>query len=500
MTDFKNTDKNVEICRLCLGLTVTKMSIFTDDFAKMLEILTSLKVKPDDNLPKISCLKCAKDVKSAFLVRRRIIQSYRSFNNKLNRLELLFDNSSPSDKQLKNFNADGGTNNTHYTAKQSNEKDETENEYCDMDSPEELVNNTPLENIAPTLNVIIKTEVEKDPNIFLEKPDGTEVKANDLTKLKLLQTKQKMNAWKSMNMKHQIQVLRWMEKKKANTKNITSQLATVPPKKREPLKMYCGICQIKFTNKIAFKNHMTRHKHKTCPVCDKQIRSTYLKKHMALHEQTPVICEVCGQTCKNACSLRMHFFYYHKNPSFCVCEDCGRSFRTKTKLLYHQRKDHTKERNYKCETCGKSFFLKIYLTKHINMKHMKLRPHICEYCGKGFSGRHALRTHVRQHTNEAPYHCNLCGERFKQRVSLRGHLKSRHSVEEENTVFCDTCGKGFASDVALDVHSRLHSEIKCPWCTDTFADKNYLEQHINTMHQNIPNNVVEDGGLKWINL
>lgn len=145
-------------------------------------------------------------------------------------------------------------------------------------------------------------------------------------------------------------------------------------------------------------------------------------------------------------------------------------------------------------------FVAVYLTKHINMKHMKLRPHICEYCGKGFSGRQALRTHVRQHTNEAPYHCNLCGERFRQRVSLRGHLKSRHSVEEENTVFCEICGKGFASDVALDVHSRLHSEIKCPWCTDTFADKNYLDQHVNTIHQNIPDSVVEDGGLKWMNL
>lgn len=134
------------------------------------------------------------------------------------------------------------------------------------------------------------------------------------------------------------------------------------------------------------------------------------------------------------------------------------------------------------------------------MKHMKMRPHICEYCGKGFSGKHALRTHIRQHTNEAPFQCNFCGDRFRQRVSLRGHLKSRHKIEEENKVFCDTCGKGFATAIALDVHSRLHSEIKCPWCSDTFAEKSYLEQHLSTTHPNAEYREEENADVSWMNV
>lgn len=134
------------------------------------------------------------------------------------------------------------------------------------------------------------------------------------------------------------------------------------------------------------------------------------------------------------------------------------------------------------------------------MKHMKMRPHICEYCGKGFSGKHALCTHIRQHTNEAPFQCNFCGDRFRQRVSLRGHLKSRHKIQEENKVFCDTCGKGFATAIALDVHSRLHSEIKCPWCSDTFAEKSYLEQHLATTHPNAEYREEENIDVSWMNV
>ncbi|XP_030757428.1 zinc finger protein 891-like [Sitophilus oryzae] len=484
MDELGNTIEKLEICRLCLSLTVTKFNIFTDDFPKMIEMLTSIKIKSDDALPKISCLKCTRDVKSAFMVRRRIIQSYRLLNSKINRMrQSQVRNNIESTSRTLIHNLISLENITN-TVSRDNES------LTRIDNVEKRMVQTPV--------LTVKTESDKHlgmHNVSHELPVNAQ---NDL---KLLESRQKTSSWKTMSNNDQLSIIKWIERKEIKTTNLTSRLAsTQQQRKKELLKMYCNHCQIKFTNRTAFNNHMTRHKSKTCPVCNKLVRSSYFKKHMTFHESCPVICEVCGETCKNLCSLKMHFTYYHKNPSMLVCEDCGRLFRTKTKLLYHRRKDHTKERNYKCETCGKTFFLKLYLTKHINMKHMKMRPHICEYCGKGFSGKHALRTHVRQHTNEAPYQCNICGEGFRQRVSLRGHLKSKHSIQEENTQFCKICGKGFASVVALDVHSRLHAEIKCPWCTDTFADKTYLEQHVNSTHPDAGAEVIEAEGLEWVNL
>lgn len=359
-------------------------------------------MKPNDNFPKVSCLQCARDVKAAFLTRRRIIQSHRVLTNRIN---ILFSRSSrpninqttttsssefnavnsaqtvsPSNTdrplhQLRNI-IDSYPNTAEQVLVLDNDSASThelhEDESNDSFS-ETSQNNESTTVVQDSSNTHVKMDITNSQNLDTNNtnlhPDLFSDKNQKLQSLKLaLNTKysdmiqsykQKINAWTLMNKKDQLNIIKWMEKKNVNTNstNSKSKLTPVQHKKREPLKMHCHICQIKFTNKITYKNHMSRHKHKTCPVCNKQIRSAYLKRHMTLHEHSPAMCEVCGITCKNPVSLKMHFFYYH-NSNLSVCEDCGRSFKTKTKLLYHQRKDHTKERNYKCDTCGKCFFAK----------------------------------------------------------------------------------------------------------------------------------------------
>ncbi|XP_060530427.1 zinc finger protein 567-like [Cylas formicarius] len=478
--------KQLDICRLCANVVTTKMNIFTEDFPKMIELLTTLKVKSDDNLPQISCLNCAKDVKAAFLIRRKIIQSYRAltWENKVKLQNKIQSNSSKNIHRSLSYHYVKSNN----VAPESGHLDTViKSESHKIDSLKNVNNHVDRFETCG-LN---KSIVEKDQMLKLEPT------TRFTQRLQILETTEKLNGLKPMDKNDQANIARWLAKKKKL--KVDYKKLPCKPRDKEPKQLYCNHCKLKFGNNTSFKNHMTRHKHKKCPICEKLIRSTYLRKHLSMHTSPPVICEICGVTCKNAASLKMHNFYYHKSPAFCVCEDCGRSFRTKTKLLYHQRKDHTKERNFKCETCGKAFFLKMYLTKHINMKHMKLRPYICEYCGKGFSGKHALRTHVRQHTNETPFPCTLCGERFRQKVSLRGHMKSVHSIEEESNFFCDECGKGFATNTALDVHSRLHNEMKCPHCSDTFAEKNYLDHHIQAVHVDL-NASVDESGFRWLNL
>ncbi|VEN48047.1 unnamed protein product [Callosobruchus maculatus] len=69
--------QNLYQCRLCLKRTPTRVNIFGGDFPKMLEILTSIKVRENDGLPKYSCLKCAQDVKSALVIKKRIIKAHK---------------------------------------------------------------------------------------------------------------------------------------------------------------------------------------------------------------------------------------------------------------------------------------------------------------------------------------------------------------------------------------------------------------------------------------
>jgi len=65
-------------CRLCLKVSKEVISIFREDFPKMIKLLTTIEVKPNDDLPKISCISCTKQVKEAMLIRRQIIRSHKT--------------------------------------------------------------------------------------------------------------------------------------------------------------------------------------------------------------------------------------------------------------------------------------------------------------------------------------------------------------------------------------------------------------------------------------
>lgn len=246
----------------------------------------------------------------------------------------------------------------------------------------------------------------------------------------------------------------------------------------------CETCKLSFTFKSELSLHRNKHKKTKCEICNALIRTDNFRKHLMLHNAAPMNCKLCGATCKNIESLRGHIYYQHKmQPDTYVCEECGKKFRTKYKFSLHKKKEHTGLRAFKCETCGKGFFTKGNLMTHDRMTHKKLRPHICEFCGTGFSSPYALKTHKRQHTNEKPYICDFCSEGFRQKVSLRSHLKSKHGFEESKEAVCQQCGKGFANSYALNIHERLHiNSEKCDLCSDSFAEKEYLKNHLKQVH------------------
>ena len=70
--------------------------------------------------------------------------------------------------------------------------------------------------------------------------------------------------------------------------------------------------------------------------------------------------------------------------------------------------------------------------------------------------------------------CKICNASCEGVKSLNEHHRSEHDIQ-----FCSDCGKGFATQTALDKHSYVHGELNfvCETCGKAFPFDSRLQQH-----------------------
>ncbi|CAH1983895.1 unnamed protein product [Acanthoscelides obtectus] len=473
--------QNLYQCRLCLKRTPTRVNIFGGDFPKMLEILTSIKVHEKDGLPKYSCLPCATEVKQAVATQIRIRKAYQYLKESLNKrhtpklsAEGTADIDQSSQKRILN----------KQTIVESNRRIEPKKNVDRKLSTVSINKNSealakPVEDTLRKVGEVEDLDKNKNDNdafiTSVTRNKRSQPKSTGITKGSTVSVNKNNPDSQKLETPKEPEIEFNPE---ASTFNENIRLLNDTKHKKQTT---CKICRISFSNTDSFYRHSLKHKKAQCSICNLVLMKTNMKKHMLRHKDTPAICHLCGLTYKNVESLRTHIYYQHLEVNAFICEECGRKFKKQSALNVHKNKVHTGERNFKCATCGKTFFTKKYLKSH-EMTHKKLRPCICEYCNVGFSTRHALKIHRRQHTNEKPFVCDKCDESFRQRVSLRNHLKSKHAIEEAKEFVCSECGRGFATDYALNIHRRLHAFLKCEVCSESFADREYLYNHMKEAH------------------
>uniref|UniRef100_UPI00358EEC27 uncharacterized protein n=1 Tax=Myxine glutinosa TaxID=7769 RepID=UPI00358EEC27 len=98
------------------------------------------------------------------------------------------------------------------------------------------------------------------------------------------------------------------------------------------------------------------------------------------------------------------------------CEVCGQSFRHNCQLRIHRR-IHAGERPYVCSVCGKAFSQAGHLLYH-SRTHTGERPFVCETCGRGFSQSSNLNRHRRTHRASATSTSNSPGQASVPSVNL----------------------------------------------------------------------------------
>lgn len=366
-------------CRLCLEETNKYVNIFIEDFAYMIELLTGLEVRHSDGLPKISCLDCYREVKSAMLTRYQIIHCYKVLLGQINKSAISNAN--------KNKTISTRSSSIHETHKLSNKCTGDENIYSfsDCDKSEDK-----------STNEVIKEVV-------------------------MLQDTQEISKIAKHNEKVLKSKIRFKRKKR---------IYPVPSKQDNLLK-------ILKPEHVDFLKTINRKERVACPVCFKEIFGMNMKNHFITHNYDPVICDTCGKRSKNAQALQDHINYYHKTtPDRFVCDKCGRGFRVKCALDKHEKKEHgSAERAYKCTICGKGFFEKTHLKSHIDITHNKVKPFKCEHCGKDFGRRTQFVTHQLVHSKENKHHCQVCGKGFKIKQTMQTHLKGVHGIDNVTIFF-----------------------------------------------------------------
>ncbi|KOB76197.1 Uncharacterized protein OBRU01_06187, partial [Operophtera brumata] len=144
----------------------------------------------------------------------------------------------------------------------------------------------------------------------------------------------------------------------------------------------------------------------------------------------------------------------------------------------------------RCAMCETKAYSLRQLSRHTQTHFLRFT---CETCGKAYASNNALQVHIRySHRKLKGYYCGKCRTTFNTVDEKRIHLDES---ERCRRYVCNVCGDRFMSSFTKLLHMKeAHGVEKkpqvCPECGQAFADKKILINHFKTAHTD--NNVVCD--------
>lgn len=279
-----------------------------------------------------------------------------------------------------------------------------------------------------------------------------------------------------------------------------------------------------------------------CPICEKSFcYGSDLRKHAITHTGVrPYVCSICGNAFTRSTSLNKHLRMHNGNRPF-SCPSCPKIFGSKGDLKRHQL-IHSGVKPWICTVCSVPFNRKDKLVRHERLHSGDPRPFACYECPTSFSRKEDLTKHIQFHHYKAPAIVNSKkdvedaaaldkistsdlergNETFKlllsemnahkslvmakqlvigndqNRKSIRIPLDQRTprietdnnnddtqvtdeaSADPQDDLKCDICHKHFDRRPSLNLHKKIHSNIKpftCTVCEKSFYRRRELTRH-----------------------
>ena len=188
-----------------------------------------------------------------------------------------------------------------------------------------------------------------------------------------------------------------------------------------------------------------------CQFCSEKINEVSdLIEHLKVHMRPMKSVEVVLQCAVEACTQTFDY-HYHLNKK-------------EKKVIKSEQFHHFEE--------------------HLRAKHTKTARKSCKICGKNFFSTMSLIYHIKQHKDKSKFYCTNC-EHFIHSNNYEKHISISNCAKQNEAYSCEFCGKGFAHQINVVNHRKIHTnekEFKCTLCLKSFHQKGNLETHKKKKH------------------
>ena len=188
----------------------------------------------------------------------------------------------------------------------------------------------------------------------------------------------------------------------------------------------CPRCPAKFKLQEKLDKHIMEHGMKfKCDVCGKILRHKetlkYHKKYFHSAElKAP--CDICGFKSKNWAISEQHKIDHHGAQGRYKCKLCNKQFWARNRYNIHM-KEHD-ETPVLCSICGLTFKTKRQCKDH-RRTHVEAKN--CPKCSMKFKSQEKLDKHIMEH--DMKFECDICGKILRHKETLKRHKKHFHSAE-----------------------------------------------------------------------